>query len=1006
MPNHLVVGLGGNGGKIIRSFRKLIYQGHRAEDPPGVSIRYLYVDSSTEMMGDDDPTWKILGTSVQLRRNSQLQIKGMNLNQVLDNLGDYPGIGPWLGSREEFRNIIMSADSANVVGGQKRRLGRFLFACKAAEFRSQVQALVREMQTGATVETTFHVCCGLAGGTGSGSLIDVICQIRSLYSDTTRYKIIIYALLPELDPVGQRAGANYHANGYASLVELNGLAVGSYQPYDVSGVNPGRMAVADPFNCCYLFTDENEAGNRVDIDHELPDIVASFLYQKIVAVKDFTWDSLRRQESFETGTQAKFTENSPASGKPERCRLFFSFGVKQIAYPEEEIRELLTYEFARQAALQLRFNNWSDSTGYVEEAANQSFSALVTQKETLEKWYITDEHLCLSLGILPDEINNRRWKPINSYWNELLPSIQSDIRETYAGQERVWMAKLLQKCEDKYSKDYRELGVPKFYQTKVGDIVNQVREIRKRVETELFADWKNGARSMSDISKLLDALIASLTQRHGAMDDKTALSRDNEATAQATVNGYQKDWAGIGPIHLPGAHNRVFEKQAIAIAEYNIHRTRTLGYQHAKRVAESLIAELTTLSTEVAKAASKIQEATDEFKKNIAIRCKDGGQADLTKQVVRFYDPRTVENFAKRLTRDKSEQVRQTNAVRQAIAGVLGEDQKFSAFNAKIETKEKFIGILEQVCLKSAEEAHNNAISNDPNLKRILRVNIVDQLAKEFGQNRDALRRYVIDVVSRARTFLALNTAEVGRAGAGIPRDQTCVSYFTIILPDAESKDFRAQLAKELQDARTGEKELIVVRDDGQDGTRGKGKEITLINVTNVFPARFIRDVEFLRQKYDARITGGSFELHCEGDGQQFPSLYVRSVSSKDVMPRLLIAKALNAVQQLQDPATGITSIYLLTKNERGRDNPPILLGATLERAAEEATGEIMDQLETLTEAALQGEYLHQAKRDQLFTSIQTELDAVRDQVKNPLDKRYKTYLEAANKAEEILSKR
>jgi hypothetical protein len=59
---------------------------------------------------------------------------------------------------------------------------------------------------------------------------------------------------------------------------------------------------------------------------------------------------------------------------------------------------MLTYEFARQSALQLRFNNWTDS-GYAEEAVNQSFNAFVAQKEVMENWLLTDEHLCLSLGI-------------------------------------------------------------------------------------------------------------------------------------------------------------------------------------------------------------------------------------------------------------------------------------------------------------------------------------------------------------------------------------------------------------------------------------------------------------------------------------------------------------------------------------------------------------------------------------------------------------------------------
>ena len=38
------------------------------------------------------------------------------------------------------------------------------------------------------------------------------------------------------------------------------------------------------------------------------------------------------------------------------------------------------------------------------------------QKGTVERWRLTDDHLCLSVGILPDEASNRRWKPIQQFW--------------------------------------------------------------------------------------------------------------------------------------------------------------------------------------------------------------------------------------------------------------------------------------------------------------------------------------------------------------------------------------------------------------------------------------------------------------------------------------------------------------------------------------------------------------------------------------------------------------
>jgi hypothetical protein len=60
------------------------------------------------MMDLDDPTWRILGRSVQLDRQSQLIITGSNLNQILANLDNFPQIRPWIGNREQWRDILNS----------------------------------------------------------------------------------------------------------------------------------------------------------------------------------------------------------------------------------------------------------------------------------------------------------------------------------------------------------------------------------------------------------------------------------------------------------------------------------------------------------------------------------------------------------------------------------------------------------------------------------------------------------------------------------------------------------------------------------------------------------------------------------------------------------------------------------------------------------------------------------------------------------------------------------
>ena len=46
---------------------------------------------------------------------------------------------------------------------------------------------------------------------------------------------------------------------------------------------------------------KNENGLTVDVNRDLPGIVADFLYQKIVAVHNVNWASLGRMENVEYG---------------------------------------------------------------------------------------------------------------------------------------------------------------------------------------------------------------------------------------------------------------------------------------------------------------------------------------------------------------------------------------------------------------------------------------------------------------------------------------------------------------------------------------------------------------------------------------------------------------------------------------------------------------------------------------------------------------------------------
>ena len=95
MANHLFIGLGGTGGKVLRELRKRVYEEFRSNDPGnGIFLDYVYVDSSPADL-EDRTGWKVLGKSVHLGTAQKVNINGISAS-VLGNINMYPGLKGFL----------------------------------------------------------------------------------------------------------------------------------------------------------------------------------------------------------------------------------------------------------------------------------------------------------------------------------------------------------------------------------------------------------------------------------------------------------------------------------------------------------------------------------------------------------------------------------------------------------------------------------------------------------------------------------------------------------------------------------------------------------------------------------------------------------------------------------------------------------------------------------------------------------------------------------------------
>ena len=1022
--NHLIIGLGGTGGRVIRAFRRTVFQEHRNVEPriwdeqsqtwlPAISrIGYLYVDSNAHDLEGNTNAWKVLGHSVKLEPDSLLQISDANVQTVFANSARNPGISPWIGDQEVLQPMI--AHSAGAQGAnQIRRFGRFLFATKIKEFNAQVNHAINNLIEGSVAEVAIHVCCTLAAGTGSGSVIDAITQIRRMYPDRKAYPIYIYALITE--KLVKANTGNFYSNQYAALSELNALRLGRFRPHDVAAVNALRPDVRDNYQQCYLVTDENEQHDTATLQ-EQEQIIADFLYQKIVALKGNTPDQINKAESFEDVVQYPHENN-------ERSYFFGSIGVKRFAIPEQEIREKLAFTFAQQASLQFLFNHWSDN-GFLKQARNRDLPELVTKAAHNERWFLTEDHLKLSTDFRLS--GGTVWPRLPEEWETNLENEKLDLMETYPKSKEKWLPNLRDFAAQHYAAHFRERGVVQYYEDKRRAKGDYSREIRNKIEADLFDRWKTGEDSIHDTVRILDALIEHLASRKLNIDQSIAGERKNFEEAENRISGNEKEWSKIGWLTemLGSKGKKIFEAYTNALKDHYISRTQAVALEFSKDLLQQVIAELTELSNQVAQSSKVITKGVENFEKAVAARCTREEEVNFRMKLVRLFEPEVIDRTIGRLTTDRKLQDEQALSARNRICNELGAEQTFTAF-AKNLSEIRFIDLLSDACDDAASTAHDNLFKTpSTDFRRIMGVNIVEKLYEQHGGLTEQLQMNIRTLVQSAAAYMTFDGQQAQPAvqlrNPNIPSMPR--GSITVFLPKCVNLEqtFRRELKQTFERAIGGGQSVQVVDSDHNPN------EITILSARYWFALRFMKPLAKLRLDYEAAIRSGEgpavHQIHvenhrCEVEGvplgrgyRELPNLFLLDTETtrKKALPTLLLAKALALITSGKDPETGHESLYFAERNSAGRAlSPPINLEApTLVELLNKITPDHFDVISAKVGAHLSSEeWRHMEKREQIRNVLDTNLDEVYVQRgQNDLDKVYQQFLAATEEAKKSLN--
>ena len=883
--NHILIGLGGTGGKILRAFKMRMFEEFPDEKERGKqSVQLLYVDSSKEMMPKDGKgraDFRVMGQDASFTNEEFLFIKGNDVSNILDHIDNFPPVKGIIKDAQAVKNAIGNLGEA---AGQKRRAGRLLFASNAIAFVNALKnAFARCAATsGNEAELNIHIFAGLSGGTGSGSIIDAIVQCRKNFPDAI---ISVYAMIPEMHlPKANMDQGRYYQNGYAAIIELNALQAGRYIPHDITGSgsahNYWTTRVHGVANGITLYSNVNTNGLRLNSLEELPKVVSDYVYARVFLInsQNKACEDIIRGYKYENmdDFEIEFDELGDNSDVKKdklmaRTKKVNSFGIKRVMYPELRVLKHITYSTGQGVLLQFKYNNWREEMGFVDQEANKDYRELYFNDKNIQKWMLDDDHLTLNKKILPTDKDHQ---DIDEYWHDKSLGYANDQTVKKADCPLNELDSLL--GEEFFAKQFRGVGVEAFYAGKAKAIPDMAREIRHNIEHELFELWKVGDVSIVELQKVSKLLIERVTNIRQHIEDE--IQKNDE-----DVNAINDDCkANVG---LTNKGDRIYARHQTDLADLYAARTRTVALQFAKSLALKTLNAVQNMDTDISSFAEVINKAITETESLISAQQKvNKGIEDMRGAIVEVSEEETMQEFEIELKLDKTEMPAIATQIRQAILpqtpftdfGDLANDVSIDDIRDAFDIK-----LTEIVRAKHNEKANSD--------KKVLGMNIITQLQQKL-QTEEEIRAFAFQIVQQSGVYLRLDNDEIqlhvrNNEGHLSPTNPASINKKSILVSIPKPRtDRQKEFAEKLERAFKASFEQGAAQTTlSFDTTSLRENELSIITISYCYPMRCAEWLKTYRGRYETFLHTGNTAtdrdnailLHTEGDGKELPSLFV-----------------------------------------------------------------------------------------------------------------------------------
>ena len=895
--NHILIGLGGTGGRILQEFKMRMFEEFPDEEQRGkLPVAILYVDSSDELMPQDgrhDTRFRVCGHDASFTSEEILAINTIDIHYVLEHIDLYPSIQNLCITHdlETVRSAIGHTDRSARL---QRLTGRLMFAVHAHSYVNALRNAYYKV-TGASrcTRTRIHIFAGLGGGTGSGAVADAIVQTRKAFPEA---QIHVYGVIPEpssgpLSPIQEQV----YANAYAALRELNAMQSGRWMPRDITGegkadcTNHVGIGVADSLTIC---SNGNENGRDWDPLCDVTKLVSDYMMATLFCISDNDRDNLPfvRAYDFESMEDVAYEFDETASPDPctylvpiARTKKVKTFGIKRVVYPLKRLTSHAAYVIGRNVLLQHLYDNWQDGKGYVEETRFEDFRKEYLHRYALEKWMLDIPHLALERKI---QAHDEDYEPVCEYWHDRAVHWVKEAER--ASRPLDELDHVLNEC---YKNHFRGMGVERYYESKEKLIPELAREIRCHVEDSLFSEWHEGSLSLTEIQqgvKLICEQLGEITGLEEASGEEKLTFERIDEERRDNVRRYDEMPLIL---RMMGRTRNLLAKHLDILTDFYTSKTRRVALEFARKLTVRVALELERLDEDIACVIQLVRDTIDETKRRTDyMKWASQKQTDMRNRITEVYDAEAEARLENDLTTDRFEMGHIARKMRE-----LAFSAESASFGQLVHdtTVNDIMSLFDSELYKMAEMKHEEADSlqiqkqEDGILGQLQRILHTDDDVYTFAQ----------ELLQQSGALVTLDQEQLGlhlcnNEGSLSPSNPASIDrqVILVLLPshgdNCKLRPFADKLTEAFRNPANAPSRTSV----SVNHSNPNKDEITIIRLRYCFPLRCIKQLKIYKEMAERILHAHDADqdqmhailLFCHGRDNQMPHLLAEETEAKD----------------------------------------------------------------------------------------------------------------------------